>query len=117
MSSASGGRRTRVPTPVNYATLVVVRDEVVVNSWSLAGAGPPDAATVDELARLYVVVRRLGYSVRLRDVSADLRRLLDLCGLSHLFGVGSLRVEMVGEAECGEQLCIHEVVEPDDPVT
>jgi hypothetical protein len=117
MSSAPGGRRTRVSRPVTYATLVVVRGDVVVNSWSLAGEGPPDASTVDELARVFVLVRRMGYAVRLRDVSSDLSELLDLCGLSHLFGGGPLCVEMVGKAERGEQVWIHEVVEPDDPIT
>lgn len=116
MSSAPGARPTRVSRPVTYATLMVVRDEVVVNSWSLAGAGPPDAATVDELARVYVLVRRLGYTVRLRNVSADLSKLLDLCGLSHLFGGEPLCVEVIGKAECGEQAGIQKVVEPDDPV-
>ena len=45
------------------------------------GGVPPDAVTVDALARLNVAGRRHGCRVLLRDASADLRRLVALMGL------------------------------------
>jgi ABC-type transporter Mla MlaB component len=42
----------------------------------------PDAVTVDALARLQVAAARLGCTVRLLNVSADLRDLVALMGLS-----------------------------------
>lgn len=40
-----------------------------------------DLGTVDALGRIAVAARRLGTSVTLRDVSVELRELLDLVGL------------------------------------
>ena len=40
----------------------------------------PDLVVVDALARLQLAARRLGYSIRLRNPSAELRALLDLEG-------------------------------------
>jgi hypothetical protein len=42
---------------------------------------PPDAVTVDALARLQVAARRHGCRVRLRRASAELRDLLAFMGL------------------------------------
>jgi ABC-type transporter Mla MlaB component len=42
----------------------------------------PDAVTVDALARLQLGARRHGCTVRLRNASDDLRRLVELMGLS-----------------------------------
>jgi hypothetical protein len=69
----------------------------------------PDLGVVDALARLKLVARRLGYSVRVHDPSAELAELLDLVGLN-------LDLEMVGETECGEQVGVEKAVEPGDPI-
>lgn len=42
---------------------------------------PPDAVTVDALARLQLAVRRTGGHVRLRNASDELLALLDIAGL------------------------------------
>jgi anti-anti-sigma regulatory factor len=66
------------------------RTTIVYDVGSLA----PDAATVDVLARLHVELRQRGRDLYLRDVSPELRALLDLCGLA-----GVLRLELEREAE------------------
>ena len=87
--------------------LVCGSDEVA--SWPLTGEGRPDLSAVDALARLQLAARQLGCSIRLRDTSAELTDLLQLCGLRGCLQVG-------GEPEGGEQLGVEEVVMPDDPV-
>ncbi len=46
----------------------------------------PDAGTVEALARMQLTAKRLGGSLKVRDACPDLRDLLDLAGLSELFG-------------------------------
>jgi anti-anti-sigma regulatory factor len=53
-----------------------------------------DAATIDALARLQLVSRRLGHELQLCGVSPELVDLIELCGLS-----GVLHVEVGGQAE------------------
>jgi hypothetical protein len=59
-----------------------------------AGALPADISTIDALARLELNAQRIGQTIRLREASADLRRLIDFAGLSDV-----LRVETQGQAE------------------
>jgi hypothetical protein len=54
--------------------------EIVLDVSALA----PDLATVDALARL-----RLRQSIRLRGASAELRELIDYCGLADVLRVES----------------------------
>ena len=92
--------------------MVLARGENEVASWPLSRWGPPDLGLVDALARLSIAARRLGWSIRLRDACAELAELLELVGLD-------VRLEVLGEAEAGEQRGIavdDEVVEPGDPV-
>ena len=89
--------------------VVVVRGGAEVASWPLPRDRVPDLAVVDELARLQLAARRLGCAIQLHRPCADLVALLDLVGLR---GV----LQVVGEAEGGEQVGIEEVVVPDDPV-
>jgi anti-anti-sigma regulatory factor len=56
-----------------------------------------DIATVDALARLQLTARRLGWRLRLRSVSVELRELIELAGLT-----GVLGIEPVGQPEEGE---------------
>ncbi|PZS24891.1 MAG: hypothetical protein DLM61_20970 [Pseudonocardiales bacterium] len=69
------------------ATVVLVCGDAEVASWPLAGWDCPGLAVVDELARLQVAARRLGYSIRLRDAGTELCELLDLVGLGEVRAV------------------------------
>jgi hypothetical protein len=53
-----------------------------------------DLGAVGIVARLHLATRRLGYELRLRHVSLELRELISLAGLADV-----LRVEPQGEAE------------------
>ncbi len=67
----------------------------------------PELWVVDVIARLLLASRRSRCRIRLIRPGVDLLELLDLVGL---------RIEVVGQAEVGEQLGVEEVVVPDDPV-
>lgn len=73
----------------------------------------PDLATVSALARLQLAAKRLGWTIRLRNPTAELCALLDLCGLGDV--IAGLPLQPGGEAEGGEQLRVEEVVEARDP--
>ena len=77
--------------------------EVAVESTS------PDLALVDALARLQLIARRRGCSIRVRPCD-ELRELILLAGLSEV-----LAVEPRRETEEGIQLRVQEVVKPGDP--
>jgi hypothetical protein len=47
----------------------------------VSGLTDADLATVDDLARLQVITRRLGISLELRDAPGELRELLAFAGL------------------------------------
>jgi hypothetical protein len=63
-------------------------------SYVLGRAGAPDLGTVDEVARLALMARRIGGTTVITDVSPALWALLELAGL---------RAEMEGQAELGEE--------------
>jgi hypothetical protein len=63
---------------------------------TVEGPGPPDLATVDDVAFLALLARRLGGGIVLADVSPALRSLLELTGLD-------LAVEMERQAELWEE--------------
>jgi hypothetical protein len=63
------------------AVVVLVVDGAEVARWSLCRSTRPDLALVDELARLHLAARRLGWTVQLCDVSPRLDELLGLVGL------------------------------------
>ncbi len=73
-------------------------------------ASRPDLALVESLARMQLRARRRGERVRLRNVSEELRGLLELVGLTDV-----LAVEPEREPEVGEQLRVDEVMQPGDP--
>jgi hypothetical protein len=60
----------------------------------LEGPTAPDIDTVDDVARLALMAKRLGCGLILHDVSPDLRTLIELTGLV---------VEMQGEPERGKE--------------
>jgi hypothetical protein len=57
-----------------------------LGSWEVRGLGAPDLAVVDGLARLQLLARRLGGSIRLQEVCEELGELLDLAGLGREMG-------------------------------
>ena len=78
-----------------------------------AGALAADVGTLDALARLQLNAQRLGRSIRLRDASTELRRLIEFSGLDEV-----LRVEPRGQTEHGEDpLGVEEEGELRDPPT
>lgn len=93
--------------------VVLVCGDVEVVSWPLTGCGRPELGSVDELARLQLVARRLGCSIRLRDARVELLELLNLVGLADAVIHGALR-QVGGEGEGREQVGVDEVVVPDD---
>jgi len=93
-------------TPVTVVLVLEDRAELVVGR---VAAGRADLWVVDALARLRLAAGRCGWELALRDVSAELRGLLELVGLSGVLGLEPRR-----EAELGEQLVADEVMEGDD---
>jgi hypothetical protein len=94
------------------ATVVLVRGSAELARWPIGADRRAELALVDELARLHLAARRLGYGIVVREVRADLAGLLDLVGLSAVLRGG----EVVGQAELGEQVGVEEEVQFGDPV-
>ena len=94
-------------TPTTVVLVVDDRSERIVGRVDARRA---DLGLVDELARLQLAARRRGWRLRLRDVSDELRELLELAGLADVLAVEAWR-----EAERGEELRVEEVVQPVDP--
>lgn len=65
-----------------------------ITSFDLEADGAPDLGTVDVVARLSLLVARLGGSLTLTDVSPALASLLKLAGLG---------VEVNGQTELGKE--------------
>jgi hypothetical protein len=64
--------------------VVLVSGETVLATWDIECDGRPALALVDELARLHLAARRLGWAIALRDTDADLAGVIELCGLSEV---------------------------------
>jgi hypothetical protein len=78
----------------------------------VAGVGEPDLRTIEALARVGLIARRLGTGVRLRGASVELLDLLAFCGLP---------VELVVESEREpeereEARRVEEERDPGDPI-
>ena len=50
--------------------------------WDVGGEHRPDLRTLESMARLALLLRRDGASLRLSEVSPDMHDLLDLAGLT-----------------------------------
>lgn len=75
----------------------------------------PDAVTIDALARMALIVRRLGRRVWLCADCDELRELLALAGLEDVLPCSA--VELGGEAELREDAVgVEEEGDPGDPV-
>ncbi len=81
-----------------------------IELWRLDENALPFVTIVDVLCRLHLVVRDRGWQVVVRAPSRGFQTCLGLAGLD-----GLISVEVVGEAEGGEQLRVEEVVQPGDP--
>lgn len=81
----------------------------------LTWCGPADLTSVDALARLRLVGKRVGLDLRFAAASPGLRELLTLSGLDGLLLEGGSGVELLGEAEPREEPGVEEVVEVADP--
>jgi anti-anti-sigma regulatory factor len=92
------------------ATLVVVDQQGSETVVAHLDAACPDLILIDVLARVHMATRRGGLRLLLRDVTPDLREMIELCGLGCV-----LTLEARRQAEIGEQLGVEEVVEPGDP--
>ncbi len=90
-----------------WGRVVLVCGGREVGAWLAVGEGPPDLAVVEALARMQLAARRLGGQIQVRDVSTELKELLDLAGLGGQVG---------GEPERREEVGVEEGVEPGDPV-
>lgn len=76
----------------------------------------PDLSLVDGLARMQLLARRHGGSIRVGRPSSELLELLDLAGLVETIGVVvDLPLEEGREPERGEELGVEVVVDPGDP--
>jgi anti-anti-sigma regulatory factor len=99
-----------VRTAQTAATVVLVAEDETEVILGAVEAELPGLALVDALMRFQLLARRRGCDVRLRDVSEDLRRLLELVGLA-----GVLALEPRRQAERREELGVDEVMESRDP--
>ncbi len=98
------------------AEVVLLRGDEEVARWALMWAGHPDLGLVDDVARLQLAARRAGCSIWLRHACPELVQLLELVGLGDVVPGPGRPLQVVGEAEDGEEPGIEEVVVPDDPV-
>jgi hypothetical protein len=118
MNPRRSHRRTFVDRREREATVVLscAGDEVAI--WAMRNWDQRDLAIVNTLARLQLLAHRIGCRIEVRDPSPELTYLLDLAGLADVLGTPRvLRVEMVGETEGDEQVCVDEAVMPDDPAS
>jgi hypothetical protein len=73
-----------VPPQETTPYVVLMRGDAEVARWPLAGGRCPDLSVVDLLARLQLVARRLGLSIRLSDPPSGLLALIGLAGLTEV---------------------------------
>lgn len=115
------------------AVMIVDGTEVVV--WEAPPGVRPDLAVIERLARLRLDALRRGCGFRLRNPCADMVALIGFLGLAGVFGTdptddvvgvddedgtiapaaGGTSVEVVGQAEGGEQARVEEVMEAGEP--
>jgi ABC-type transporter Mla MlaB component len=79
---AVGSRITPSDLPTLCAAVRSRIERSAAGVIDLGAVASPDAVTIDAMARLALVARRLGCRVRLRDVPDELRQLLAFTGLA-----------------------------------
>ncbi|MGN9909398.1 STAS domain-containing protein [Phytohabitans sp. LJ34] len=110
-------RRADVPVLSEHLAAIVRDSPADVVICDVRAITSPDAHTIDVLARLQLMARRLGCGIRLYGAHPRLRDLLLLTGLSDALPlVGSAEVvEPAGEPEEREdRLDVEERVDPRD---
>ena len=112
MSFARRGRLIVVGQSDPDTIVVLTRDGAQLASWPLPCTGRPGLAVVDELLRLQLAARRSACSIEVHCAGGELPGLLALVGLEDVVR----GVQMVGQAECGEQVGVEEAVQGGDPV-
>jgi hypothetical protein len=117
MSSTARLRPIGVPRANRPAIVVIVCGDEEVASWPFEATSRPDLTAIDELCRLELAARRVGWSVRIRHAPDELRQLLELVGLADVVGLcpDELVVQVGREAEEGEEVRIEERIQPRDP--
>lgn len=72
---------------MSYAEVVLVRGVLEVRLGPVGRGLRCDLGFVDELLRVQLAARRLGWSIRLDNVAEELRELVALVGLSDELGL------------------------------
>lgn len=89
----------------------VVDGDAVVTTVEVDGPSPPDLAVVATLARLRLVARRMGWTIRLEEPCSQ------LCELLHFVGLGDLLLEPGTELPAGlapaDIVDLRELCDPD----
>jgi ABC-type transporter Mla MlaB component len=110
--------RTDLPRLCERASALLEGSDLDVVVCDLEALLDPDAVTVDALARLQLVARRLGRRIRFRNACGEIHRLTALMGLDDVLPLGGSRLEPRGEAEEREQRRgVEEEHDPGDPVS
>jgi hypothetical protein len=86
----------------------------VVIGCDVGGITDPDAPVLDSLARLQLVARRFGATIRLHNASAALADLIACSGLGDVLEVVESGVEMDRQVEEREQVGVDEEVHGGD---
>lgn len=82
----------------------------IVIGCDVSGITEPDALALDTLARLQLVARRFGATIRLYNASDVLAALIECAGLAEVLEVETSVVEVGGQVEEGEELGVDEEV-------
>ena len=101
-------RRADVPDLCNRARDLMTGRPDAALECDVAGAAHPDLLTVEALARVRLVARRLGTGIRLRNASVELLDLMAFCGLP-------LELVVEGEREAEKREEARRVEEERDP--
>jgi STAS domain len=105
-------RRADVPDLCDRARDLMAERLDEALECDVAGVGHPDLRTIEALARVELIARRLGTGMRLRGASVELLDLLAFCGLPV-----ELVLEGEGEAEEREEAGrVEEEGDPGDPI-
>ncbi len=106
-----------VPALCDRARALLERCDADLVVCDVEGLADPDALTIDTLARIQLIARRLGRRVRFRRACGELEQLLALAGLDDVLPCGpSSGIEARGQPEEGkEPLRVEEEADPGDP--
>jgi hypothetical protein len=102
-------------TPPRRPLLVFRRDGALVAWLPTSVPDDIDLAVIDRLARLALEARRAGARLEVVGLDGAALELVELAGLGAVLRPAAERsVEVLGQADVGEQRGVQEVVEADD---